>query len=101
MNSNDSKKPLSTVRIGKDTFTILFPDLLRPLTEQERRELKDSIRKHGVRVPLIVDEHKGIIDGANRATIVAELLPFEVSYSYRVEKFLTEERLASREGLEC
>ena len=48
-------------------FTILFPDLLRPLTERELIDLRKSIRRRGVAVPIIVDEEDGgVIDGGNR-----------------------------------
>jgi hypothetical protein len=66
-------KTLPTVRIGERTLTILFPDLVRPHTDQERQDLKDSINKNGVEVPVVVDEHDGIIDGATRATLAAEV----------------------------
>src|SRR5690242_21675338 len=62
-----------TIKIGETTFTVLFPDLVRPLTEGERQELKKSIEKYGVKQEVVVDESDGIIDGANRARIVAEL----------------------------
>jgi ParB-like chromosome segregation protein Spo0J len=60
--------------IGCRRFTILFPDLLRPLTEMERARLRESILAKGaVKVPIVVDEHDGIIDGGNRAQIAEEL----------------------------
>lgn len=62
-----------TVKIGRRTFTLLFHDLLRPLTESERQALKNSIREYGIRVPVMVDEDDGVIDGANRLQIAAEL----------------------------
>jgi hypothetical protein len=66
-------KALPTVQIGKQTYTILFPDLLRPLTDVERQGLKNSIRADGVEVPIVVDEKDGIIDGGNRAQLAAEV----------------------------
>jgi ParB-like chromosome segregation protein Spo0J len=62
-----------TVTIGQRTFTILFPELLRPLTEHERQDLKDSIQENGVQMPVVVDEHDGVIDGGNRLILAAEL----------------------------
>ena len=64
---------LPTVKIGGRVFTILFPSLLRPLTDSERQSLKNSIRKSGVEVAVVVDEDDGIIDGGNRATIAEEV----------------------------
>ena len=63
---------LPTVMIGKRKFTILFPDLLRPLTDSEGESLKRSIRKNGVQVPVVVDEEHGVIDGGNRLRLAAE-----------------------------
>src|ERR1700730_4259722 len=60
------------ITIGDRTFTILFSDLLRPLQDSERQALENSIRKQGVIVPVVVDEHDGIIDGGNRAQIAGE-----------------------------
>lgn len=62
-----------TIKIGETTFTVLFPDLVRPLTESERQELKNSIEKYGVKQEVIVDASDGIIDGIHRVRIVAEL----------------------------
>src|SRR5262249_21400794 len=62
-----------TVTVGGRPFTILFPDLVRPLTAQERQKLRDDIRQRGVVQPLIVDDADGIIDGGNRAQIAADL----------------------------
>jgi hypothetical protein len=64
---------LPTITIGERTFTVLFPDLLRPLTPAERANLRESIQSEGMFVPIIVDEKDGIIDGINRATIASEL----------------------------
>lgn len=61
------------VTIGKRRFTLLFPDLMRALTDIERQALKNSIRKSGVTAPVITDEEGGVIDGANRLQIAAEL----------------------------
>ncbi len=62
-----------TITIGDEQYTVLFPNLVRPLTPQERADLKASIEKYGVKTPVVVDEENGIIDGANRAQIATEL----------------------------
>src|SRR5262249_53337502 len=66
---------------GGRTFTILFPRLLRPLDEGQRKKLEGSIRRRGV-LALVVDEHDGVIDGVYRLRIAAELklpgLPVQV-----------------------
>src|SRR5262245_33985092 len=81
---------LPTVTIRGRTFTILFPDLFRPLTGAERARLKSHIRRHGVRVPVVIDENNGVIDGINRVTIAAEL--GAAAIPVQVEKGLTDEQ---------
>lgn len=61
------------IKVGKKTYRVLFPDLLRPLNERERIALKKSINRRGIQSPVIVDENDDIIDGANRASVAAEL----------------------------
>jgi hypothetical protein len=56
---------------GERTLTVLFPDLLRPLTAEERTGLEESILRDGIAVSILVDQHDGIIDGINRAEIAA------------------------------
>jgi N6-adenosine-specific RNA methylase IME4 len=71
-----------TVTVGGQEFRLLFPDLLRPLTGQERADLRDSIAERGVVVPVIVDESLGVIDGIHRLTVAESLglsyVPIEI-----------------------
>lgn len=60
-------------QVGGRTFTVLYPDLLRPLSQDEGDDLRQSIKTLGVRNPVIVDEGWGIIDGGNRIRIADEL----------------------------
>jgi hypothetical protein len=46
---------LPTYTIGGRTYTILFPDLLRPLNAAERQSLEDSIKERGVLAPTGVE----------------------------------------------
>jgi ParB-like chromosome segregation protein Spo0J len=62
-----------TIAIGETTYTILFPDLVRPLSKREYQDLKESIDKYGIKIPVAIDEDNGILDGANRTRIAAEL----------------------------
>jgi hypothetical protein len=62
-----------TITYKDKTYTVLFPDLLRPLTREEYEGLKEDIKKNGIRMPIICDQDYGIIDGINRMTIAAEL----------------------------
>lgn len=80
---------MEQVRIGNRTFTILFPDLLRPLNDTELVALRKSIRKNGVVCPVIVDEEDGVIDGGNRLRIAKEVGLQNVLA--RLERNLTDE----------
>jgi N6-adenosine-specific RNA methylase IME4/ParB-like chromosome segregation protein Spo0J len=62
-----------TVSVGGRTFILVFKDLFRPLTAAERAGLRQDIEARGVVVPVVVDEGLGVIDGANRLEIAAEL----------------------------
>jgi hypothetical protein len=62
-----------TVTVGTRTFTLPFADLLPELSEREMTDLREGIRCNGVITPIIVDEHDGVIDGAHRVTIAAEV----------------------------
>src|SRR5262245_60214873 len=64
---------LPDVTVGGRTFTILFPLLLRPLDEGQRKKLEGSIRRRGVLALVVVDERDGVIDGACRVRIAAEM----------------------------
>jgi N6-adenosine-specific RNA methylase IME4 len=74
--------PPAIIRVGQQQFTLLFPDLLRPLSDHERTGLKADIQARGVVVPVLVDESLGVIDGGHRLTLAAELgleaIPMEI-----------------------
>ncbi len=65
-------------RIGDKEYTILFPDLLRPLTESERLRLRASILEIGIKQPLCIDEDGGVIDGGHRLIVAEELRLAEI-----------------------
>jgi len=55
-------------------FRVLYPDATRALTPDERQRLRDSIEAAGeVWDAVIVDDHGGVIAGANRLELAAEL----------------------------
>jgi len=43
------------------------------LSDEEYRSLEDSIREHGIQVPILVDESKSVIDGHHRKEIADRL----------------------------
>jgi hypothetical protein len=85
-----TQNTLSTVSVGRRTFTILFPDLIPPLSADELARLRESIICNGVVNPIVVDEDDGVIDGGNRLRIAAELdapsIPAEVRAGLTHEK---------------
>ncbi len=54
------------------TAPVLF-QFMPPLLPSEYQALTESIRTHGVQVPVVVDENGAIIDGHHRDQIAAEL----------------------------
>jgi ParB-like chromosome segregation protein Spo0J len=73
---NPSPSPyagLPVICLGGRHFTILFPDLTRDLSPQERQNLRDSLNEHGMLFPVLIDEEDNIIDGANRLRVASEL----------------------------
>ena len=74
MSVNHSTKPISEViHLDGYVFKVLFPDLTRTLTPNERKGLKASIQASGILLQVFIDETGGIIDGINRLTIASEL----------------------------
>ncbi len=87
-----------TITLGDKTFIILFPDLLRPLTPDERAGLKASIEKDGIKVPVTIHQGAGdpdwypdgppcscrVLDGMNRLEIAAEMGLGAAAVPYRL-----------------
>lgn len=71
----------TSISIGKVTFGIPFADLLRPLSDEDYRLLKEDIQARGIIVPIVLDENGDVIDGYHRLRIAAELnlddIPFD------------------------
>jgi len=91
-NTSSSGPTLPTITVDGCTFTVLFPDLVRPLTPAERADLRASIERCGIRSPVILDDKRGVIDGINRLRIAAEMdmplddIPFKVIPGLRPEQ---------------
>ena len=74
--SKKAKAGKSTKRVCTKKFRIHgeFRDLLPKLTQEEYNVLQDSIRREGLREPLVIWKEKGIlIDGHNRRDICKKL----------------------------
>lgn len=80
MSTVDSKP--AEITYNGVVYSTPFADLLRSLTAEEERELRDDIDARGVIIPIVVTEQNEVIDGANRLRIAAELgktdLPIKV-----------------------
>ena len=75
----------STVVVGDTTFRIPFADLLPPLNDTELEALRaDIAERQAVIVPIVIDEARNVIDGANRLRIAAGLGIREVPIEVRV-----------------
>ena len=78
------EKILPTLTFAKVTYTILFPDLLRDLTDEEYQGLAKSVKDQGkVIVPVVLDGNWGVIDGANRLRIAIYLGLREIPFIVR------------------
>lgn len=53
--------------------TTLGPNPMAPLSAEQLVALRESIREHGVMVPVLLNQHGRVIDGHYRSTIAAEL----------------------------
>jgi ParB family chromosome partitioning protein len=70
---NPEAGTLPTVTVGGITYRLRFADLLPALSDDDLSALRGDIRERGIVVPIVIDEHHNIIDGANRLRIAAEL----------------------------
>ena len=60
-----------TVTVGGITYRLPFADLLPALSDDDLGALRGDIRERGIVVPIVIDEHHNVIDGANRLRIAA------------------------------
>ncbi|MHC4757886.1 MAG: ParB/RepB/Spo0J family partition protein [Planctomycetota bacterium] len=73
------KKKLEIIKIEEMEFKVLYPDLLPKIKTDEYERLSNSIKEMGVLVPVLVDENKGIVDGAHRLRASTKDYPFPYS----------------------
>jgi len=64
---------MRTISVNGKTYHCPYRDLLPPLDPAERAALKKGIEKDGIRTPIILDEYRNVIDGANRVEVALEL----------------------------
>lgn len=71
--------------VGDTTFRLPYADLLPPLGDNELAALRaDIAERQAVIVPIVIDEARNVIDGANRLRIAAALGIREVPVEVRV-----------------
>ena len=63
---NPEAGTLPTVTVGGITYRLPFADLLPALLDDDLSALRGDIRERGIVVPIVIDEHHNVIDGANR-----------------------------------
>jgi N6-adenosine-specific RNA methylase IME4/ParB-like chromosome segregation protein Spo0J len=64
---------VATITVGGITYRLPFADLLPALADDDLNALRDDIGGRGIVVPIVIDEHYNVIDGANRLRIAAAL----------------------------
>ncbi len=73
---------LIRVQMNYINFSNKYSSILPPLSTTEYQQLKADINQRGILIPIIIDEHKNIIDGQHRLSIAKELglsdIPFDI-----------------------
>ena len=90
-----------------------YRDAVPPLDAADRKNLRDSIRQHGIREPLIVDADDWLLDGHHRLAVAQELnldqipvlkisrpLPLADGVTYAIEANLHRRHLTEYQKLE-
>ena len=81
--SDTAKSP--TVTVGDTIFGLPYADLLPPLDDSDLSALRGDIAaRQAVIVPIVIDEARNVIDGANRLRIAASLGIREVPVEVRL-----------------
>lgn len=66
-----------------------FEQFIRPLSNEERTELKESLSSAGLLSPLIVWKHEGqtiLVDGHNRLALWKQFQGFNEDYEFKVQE---------------
>ncbi|MBF0093942.1 MAG: ParB N-terminal domain-containing protein [Alphaproteobacteria bacterium] len=76
---------ITCISVGGTEFRLAYTETLPPLDAEDLAMLRGDIKRRGaVVVPIIIDEHRNVIDGANRLRIAAEFGIKEVPVEVRV-----------------
>lgn len=66
-----------------------FQNLIRPLSGEERKELKESLSSCGLLMPLVVWRHEGktiLVDGHNRLSLWKEFDGFDADFEFKTQE---------------
>jgi hypothetical protein len=90
--------------IGLDEITIdpEFEKLIRPLTSDEQKELRESLSRCGLLSPLIVWKHEGktiLVDGHNRLSLWKEFNGFNDEYELKTQELFFGNRDNAKEWI--
>jgi len=79
-----------------------FQNLIRPLSDEERKELKDSLSSCGLLMPLVVWRHEGkniLVDGHNRLSLWKEFNGFNDEYELKTQELFFGNRDNAKEWI--
>lgn len=68
---------------------IEFQNLIRPLSGEERKELRESLSGCGLLMPLVVWRHQGktiLVDGHNRLSLWKEFDGFDADFEFKTQE---------------
>ena len=66
-----------------------FQNLIRPLSDKERAELRDSLSSCGLLMPLVIWKHEGkniLVDGHNRLSLWKEFDGFDADFEFKTQE---------------
>jgi hypothetical protein len=74
---------------GDITIDPEFKNFIRPLSTEERKELKESLSSAGLLMPLVVWRHEGkniLVDGHNRLSLWKEFDGFDGDFEFKTQE---------------
>lgn len=79
-----------------------FQNLIRPLSDKERGELRDSLSSCGLLMPLVIWKHEGkniLVDGHNRLSLWKEFNGFNDEYELKTQELFFGNRDNAKEWI--